>query len=614
MNFYKESVLSVEEETKVHRNVKLLTFPTDYQKEYFEHCANASKFVYNWTLDVIEFRSLLEILWNAPDEVLGEELLAIKQAHIRTLPLAKQKEISKRIESGKDAFLGITVLENTNPSFAKYMAVFKQTLLKATEYTDKNGVLNINERKRQKYLFYWSAFNARDDSNLNFVDKITRNSIPSNFSLQAIWTWDKNNAQDASGNSPYAWLDKFAVPRKVITNSIEDAWGAYKAFLKGDRGFPKFKNKASLLSFRLTNGVDNIRLAKPSDTRKMDDGKERAFLTNRIIIPNITNAQKFQTLKMSALPKKYYRPYVQKKGIISHATLKYEGGKWWITLTMNFAVDTLKVPEVRARNRRARGIDLGIGKTNYVTVSPELIIDAGQDNSSPEEFKTKVVKNNGKSHEIFAVDEKGNIQPKRYFEKNRKHLASMQRALAHLRSLRNKNDPASNNEIRLLKKISKLQNKIARQRAAFQDQVASELVKQTEVIAVETLRTKNMSAKSKPKPIVDSDGVITGYAKNNRSSQRGRSRSMADASLGSFVSKIESQAKKRGKEVEKVDAFFPSSKTCNNCGNKKDKLKLSERTYRCEKCGFIEDRDVNASLNIRDKVLGEGIFADKSSN
>ena len=44
--------------------------------------------------------------------------------------------------------------------------------------------------------------------------------------------------------------------------------------------------------------------------------------------------------------------------------------------------------------------------------------------------------------------------------------------------------------------------------------------------------------------------------------------------------------------------FYPSSKTCSNCGCVKEELKLSERTYHCSECGFTIDRDLNASINI----------------
>ena len=47
-----------------------------------------------------------------------------------------------------------------------------------------------------------------------------------------------------------------------------------------------------------------------------------------------------------------------------------------------------------------------------------------------------------------------------------------------------------------------------------------------------------------------------------------------------------------------VDRFFPSSKRCSSCGFVKASLDLSERTYKCEACGLVIDRDYNASLNL----------------
>ena len=52
-----------------------------------------------------------------------------------------------------------------------------------------------------------------------------------------------------------------------------------------------------------------------------------------------------------------------------------------------------------------------------------------------------------------------------------------------------------------------------------------------------------------------------------------------------------------------ADRWYPSSKICNCCKNKKMRLSLSERTYKCELCGYIEDRDYNASLNLRDLAM-----------
>jgi putative transposase len=52
-----------------------------------------------------------------------------------------------------------------------------------------------------------------------------------------------------------------------------------------------------------------------------------------------------------------------------------------------------------------------------------------------------------------------------------------------------------------------------------------------------------------------------------------------------------------------VDRFYPSSKTCSNCGAKKSQLPLSQRVFKCEQCDFECDRDVNAAINLKQKSV-----------
>ena len=59
----------------------------------------------------------------------------------------------------------------------------------------------------------------------------------------------------------------------------------------------------------------------------------------------------------------------------------------------------------------------------------------------------------------------------------------------------------------------------------------------------------------------------------------------------------------KARHYVEIDRFYPSSKRCSRCGNVKDELSLSERTYRCESCGNVIDRDYNAALNIRDEGI-----------
>ena len=77
-------------------------------------------------------------------------------------------------------------------------------------------------------------------------------------------------------------------------------------------------------------------------------------------------------------------------------------------------------------------------------------------------------------------------------------------------------------------------------------------------------------------------------------------KNIGDNGWGMFLRMLEYKLMFLGKQFLKIDKWFPSSKTCSRCGNIKEKLKLSERSYKCECCGIEIDRDYNAALNIRD--------------
>ncbi len=78
--------------------------------------------------------------------------------------------------------------------------------------------------------------------------------------------------------------------------------------------------------------------------------------------------------------------------------------------------------------------------------------------------------------------------------------------------------------------------------------------------------------------------------------------SISYSNWGSFVSKLEQKAKEYDTSIIKIDRFYPSSKTCSNCGQVKKDLTLRDRTYKCD-CGLEIDRDLNAAVNI----LKEGL-------
>ena len=82
-------------------------------------------------------------------------------------------------------------------------------------------------------------------------------------------------------------------------------------------------------------------------------------------------------------------------------------------------------------------------------------------------------------------------------------------------------------------------------------------------------------------------------------------RALSDSGLGGFLEKLKTKAESLGIPIVEADRFFASSKTCSNCGHKKDALTLSDRGYYCSKCGMSIDRDVNAAINLKHVAVGD---------
>ena len=105
--------------------------------------------------------------------------------------------------------------------------------------------------------------------------------------------------------------------------------------------------------------------------------------------------------------------------------------------------------------------------------------------------------------------------------------------------------------------------------------------------------------KTQPSYITVEDLNISGMMKN-----RHLSKAAASQELYEFKTKLQAKCKENGIEQRTVDRWFPLSKTCHCCKHIKKDLKLSDRVFKCD-CGYIEDRDFNAVLNLRDATTYE---------
>ncbi|SFU70365.1 transposase, IS605 OrfB family, central region [Clostridium sp. DSM 8431] len=103
--------------------------------------------------------------------------------------------------------------------------------------------------------------------------------------------------------------------------------------------------------------------------------------------------------------------------------------------------------------------------------------------------------------------------------------------------------------------------------------------------------------RNKPQYITIEDLNLTGLMKNKH-----LSKAVVQQKFYEFRNKLTNKCHALGIELRIVDRFYPSSKLCHSCGFIKKDLKLKDRIYRCS-YGYVEDRDYNASLNLRDAKI-----------
>ena len=230
----------------------------------------------------------------------------------------------------------------------------------------------------------------------------------------------------------------------------------------------------------------------------------------------------------------------QPKGRIKSATIsRHASGKYYISLLCKEEISELP------KTNSAIGIDLGI--TDFAILSDGQKID---------------------NHKFTS--------------KMEKKLKREQRKLSKRALLaKNKGIPLSEakNYQKQKRKVARLHEKVMNQRTDFLNKLSTEIIKNHDIICIEDLNVKGMLRNHK------------------------LARSISDVSWSSFVAKLQYKADWYGREIIKVDTWFPSSQICSECGHKDGKKSLDIREWTCPICHTHHDRDINASINI----LTEGL-------
>ena len=174
-----------------------------------------------------------------------------------------------------------------------------------------------------------------------------------------------------------------------------------------------------------------------------------------------------------------------------------------------------------------------------------------------------------------------NINKTQKIKKLEKKKRRLQRSISrkYLNNKKGDNYCKTSNIIKSEKKLLKLNKRLTHIRDNYLHQVTSEIIKR------------------KPSFITIEDLNVKGMMKNKH-----LSKAIQQQKLYEFRRQLEYKCKWSNIELRIVDRYFPSSKLCHECGCIKKDLKLSDRVYICS-CGYIEDRDYNASLNLRDAKI-----------
>ena len=246
---------------------------------------------------------------------------------------------------------------------------------------------------------------------------------------------------------------------------------------------------------------------------------------------------KIPALGWVRLKEKGYIPTTKDGWKIKSGTVSIKADRYYVSVVV-------EIPDTKPFCDSGEGIGIDLGLKDFAIVS------------------------NGKTYK--------NINKSAKLKKLEKQLRRAQRCLSRKYENLKKGESTQKNIQKQRLKVQKLYQRIDNIRTDYMNKTIAEIVK------------------TKPSYITIEDLNVKGMMKN-----RHLSKAVASQKFYEFRTKLKNKCDENGIELRVVDRWYPSSKLCHCCGAIKKDLKLSDRIYRCN-CGYIADRDYNASLNLRD--------------
>lgn len=289
----------------------------------------------------------------------------------------------------------------------------------------------------------------------------------------------------------------------------------------------------------------------------------------------------YSILNMEIAYKNYFR-YQHK-----FPKFKNKHSKWSYTLPtykfkINFSNSLLYIPKVgKVKTVFDRVFDVKV-KSATISKTPtdkyyiSFLVDNGKELPVKPEIRKETSIGMDMGLKYFATFSDGTkIENPRFLKNNIDRLKVLQR-----RASKKQKDSSNRKKANL--KVARIHEKIANRRIDFLHKLTTKLTRenQANTFCVEDLAVSNL-------------------VKNHKLAQ-----SISDVSWPKFIKLLSYKCDWYGKNLIKVDRFFPSSKMCNECGWVKRGLKLSDREWVCENCGCVHDRDINAAINIRNSGAG----------